>query len=152
MDRTTRSATRRARKARRLLPDGIENYEVVRMKKTKLHWLIGIALLVIALSCVVVAVAKRSRPSTGTITINNNSSIEIRHLYYSHVGQDDWSADQINATITAGSSKSVTLSWEQPEIRLIGEDQNGCFIYQTMAFGDAIVWTIGNDARFDCGG
>lgn len=124
------------------------------MKKHKLHWLLGLVILILGLSSVVVVMAKRgARISSASITITNNSSFEIKHVYFSHVGQDDWSADQLNDnSIGSGSSRTLAgVSWDQPNMRLIGEDQNGCFVYQTLASGQDSSWTIASDATADCG-
>ena len=87
------------------------------------------------------------------ITIANNSSREIRHVYLSAANGDNWGADQLSGTIPAGGG-SFTLdnvSCGGTGVKVIAEDQNGCFFYQVVACNDNVTWTITNDAVPDCG-
>jgi hypothetical protein len=43
------------------------------------------------------------------------------------------------------------VSCDAANIKAIAEDQNGCFLYQTVACGADSKWTITNDATPDCG-
>ncbi len=88
------------------------------------------------------------------ITIVNNSSREIRHLYLSPSNQDNWGPDQLGGTAISPGGGSYTLSnvsCDQANIKVITEDQNGCFLYNIVACGDSATWTITNDATPDCG-
>ena len=110
--------------------------------------------VVFALSSFAVAAAKRaSRTLSCDITITNNSSLEIRHVYLAHTDQNDWSKDQLNASsiLPNNSTTLSNISWDQPNIKLIAEDQNGCFFYQTVASEANSSWTISNNAVPDCG-
>jgi hypothetical protein len=92
--------------------------------------------------------------TTTTITIINNSSREIRHVYLSAPNQDNWGPDQLNHSVIAAGGGSFTLSnvsCSSSEIRVIAEDQNGCFVYHVDACGGSATWTITNDAAPDCG-
>ena len=104
-------------------------------------------------SLAAVAANRASRTPSFNITIANNTSLEIRHVYLAHSDQDDWSADQLNASsILAGRSTTLSnISWDQPNIKVIAEDQNGCFFYQTLACEENSTWTISNNATPDCG-
>jgi hypothetical protein len=87
------------------------------------------------------------------ITITNNSSRDIRHVYLSPSNQDNWGPDQVNGSIPPGGG-SVTLdnvSCAGADIKVIAEDQNGCFLYQVVACNNNVTWTITNDAVPDCG-
>jgi hypothetical protein len=87
------------------------------------------------------------------ITITNNSSRDIRHVYLSATNQDNWSADQLNGSIPPGGG-SVSLdnvSCAGADLKVIAEDQNGCFLYQVVVCTDNVTWTITNDAVPDCG-
>jgi hypothetical protein len=91
--------------------------------------------------------------SATSITIANNSSREIRHVYLSAANGDNWGADQLSSTIPAGGG-SFTLdnvSCGGTGVKVIAEDQNGCFLYQVVTCNDNVTWTITNDAVPDCG-
>lgn len=111
--------------------------------------------IIVALSSVAAVVAKRvtRSPSTSIKITNNSTTLEIRHVYLSHPDQDDWSGDQLGLTAIApgGSTTLNNVSCDQAEIRVIGEDQNGCFLYQVVACGGDVTWTIPNGATPDCG-
>jgi hypothetical protein len=92
-------------------------------------------------------------PST-SITIVNNSSREIRHVYLSPPDQNNWGADQlVNSVIPAngGSFTLANVSCGQSGIKVIAEDQEGCFIYQVVTCSDNVTWTITNSTTRDCG-
>ncbi len=92
---------------------------------------------------------------TTSVNIVNNSNKEIRNVYLSHVNSDDWSGDQLSAgaTITPGQSYNLgNLACDQQQVRVIGEDQDGCFVSTVVNCGDSATWTITNDAARDCGG
>ena len=124
--------------------------------KHKLHILFWSVVILIALSSAAAVAAKRAgRTSSTSITITNNTSgLEVRHAYLSHPDQDDWSGDQLGGTaITPGHSTTLSnVSCDQAQIRVIAEDQNGCFLYQVVACADNVTWTITNSATPDCGG
>ncbi|HLA10002.1 MAG TPA: hypothetical protein VJ023_05245 [Pyrinomonadaceae bacterium] len=87
------------------------------------------------------------------ITIVNNSSREIRHVYLSPPNQDNWSSDQLNgATIAPGGSATLSnVSCSGSEVKVIAEDGQGCFIYQVTSCTENSSWTITNEAAPDCG-
>jgi len=87
------------------------------------------------------------------VTISNNSSRAIRHVYVSAANQDNWGPDQLNGSIPPGGG-SFTLdnvSCSGSGAKIIAEDQNGCFLYRVVACNDNVTWTITNDAVPDCG-
>jgi hypothetical protein len=97
--------------------------------------------------------ARTTTPST-SVTIVNNSSREIRNVYLSHVDADDWSGDQLSEGSTIAPSHSFTLSnvtCDQQQIKVIGEDQDGCFLSTVVNCGDNSTWTVTNDTSRDCG-
>ena len=87
------------------------------------------------------------------ITIANNSSRAIRHVYVSAANQNNWGPDQLNGTIPPGGGTFTldNLSCSGAGVKIIAEDQNGCFLYQVVACNDNVTWTITNDAVPDCG-
>ncbi len=92
-------------------------------------------------------------PST-SVTIVNNSSQSIRHVYLSAVDQDNWGADQlVNSTIPSdgGSFTLANVSCDSASVKVISEDQDGCFLYKVVACSQATTWTITNNDARDCG-
>ena len=107
-----------------------------------------------AIFSVSMALPLLSRAQTSiSLNIVNNSNREIRHLYLSHVDADDWSGNQLgDAVISPGQSFTVSnLSCDAQQIKVIGEDQDGCFLSTVVACGGDAAWTITNDTARDCG-
>jgi hypothetical protein len=96
----------------------------------------------------------RARTTSTSVNIVNNSSREVRNVYLSHVDADDWSADVLgDGTILAGQSSSLNnLACDQGQVKVIAEDQDGCFLSTVVSCGDSASWTITNDTARDCGG
>jgi hypothetical protein len=88
------------------------------------------------------------------ITIVNNSSREVRHVYLSPPDQNAWGPDQLGSSAIAPDGGSVTISNVScggSSIKVIAEDHEGCFIYKVVSCSDTVTWTItSNDSR-DCG-
>jgi len=97
----------------------------------------------------------RSLARTATISVNivNNSSRDIRNVYWSHVDSDDWSGDLLgDQTITAGQSLNVgNISCDGQSVKVIAEDQDGCFSSTAITCGGDASWTITNGTTRDCG-
>ena len=91
-------------------------------------------------------------PLTLTIKVVNNSGWEIRHLYLSPVSNDNWGSDQLSAYISPGTTRTLNVSWDQSTVKLVAEDQDGCFLSTTVDATGSPVWTITSDASRDCGG
>jgi len=93
-----------------------------------------------------------ARPST-SVQIVNNTSRTIRYVYLSHVNADDWTGDQLGGSgISPGGSSTLSnVACDQSQIKVIGEDQDGCFVYQVVNCGGAATWTITNNTAADCG-
>src|SRR5882672_4359895 len=96
----------------------------------------------------------RAVATTASLRIVNNSTRTIRNLYLSHADADDWGNDQLgDASIGAGESFTISnFSWDQQQVKVIGEDQDGCFLSGVVSVSDNSVWTITNDTPADCGG
>jgi len=92
-------------------------------------------------------------PTTSTsVNIVNNSSRDIRNVYLSHVDADDWGTDQLTTPITAGQSFNLTsLACDQQQVKVIGEDADGCFLSTVITCGSSPTWTVTNDTSRDCG-
>ena len=97
--------------------------------------------------------SKAHAPTT-SITITNNSNREIRHVYLSAPDQDNWGSDQLVGSVISPNGGSFTISDANcggASIKVIAEDQEGCFMYQVVACGGSVSWTITNDTTRDCG-
>lgn len=90
---------------------------------------------------------------TTAITIVNNSSREIRHVYFSAPDQDNWGSDQLGNSVIAanGGSVAVNASCDGASIKVIAEDQDGCFVYKVVSCSESVTWTITNNDSRDCG-
>jgi hypothetical protein len=110
-------------------------------------------LMLVAVLCTLAALTPRATATTSlTISIVNNSGLEIRHLYLSPADNDNWGADQLNsAAIGSGATRDLQVSWDQSTVKLVAEDQDGCFLTTTVAATGTPAWTITNDTTRDCG-
>lgn len=87
-----------------------------------------------------------------SITVVNNSAKEISHLYVSAADNDNWGSDQLNdSAIGVGATRTLNVTWEQSTLKLVGEDQDGCFLTTTVDATSGIQWTITNDTPRNCG-
>src|SRR5205807_3494093 len=97
----------------------------------------------------------RSRTTASSVNIvNNSTSRQIVHVYLSHVDANDWSGNQLGDTTTIGPGQSSTVSnftCDQQQIKVIGEDQDGCFSSAVVNCGGYATWTLTNDTARDCG-
>ena len=112
-------------------------------------------LAILSLSLFALAVLSSARtPTTTSVNIVNNSNREVRNIYLSHVNADDWSANQLSngQVIAPGQSYNLSnVACDQQQVKVIAEDQDGCFLSTVSNCGDSATWTITNDAVRDCG-
>lgn len=90
-------------------------------------------------------------PATA-ITIVNNSSREIRHVYLSP-DQTHWGPDQLGSSVIAAGGGSVTITADcgGSSVKVIAEDHEGCFFYTAASCSSNSTWTITNATTPDCG-
>ena len=109
----------------------------------------------VALSIALFALTALSNARTATTSVNivNNSNKEIRNVYLSHVNVDDWGNNQLgDAIISPGQSFTLnSVACDQQQVKVVGEDQDGCFVSTVVTCGDNATWTITNDSVRDCG-
>ena len=113
-------------------------------------------LAILSLSLFALAALSSARTATFSTSVNivNNSNKEIRNVYLSHVNANDWSGNQLNegATIAPGQSYNLSnVACDQQQVKVIAEDQDGCFLSTVVNCGDSATWTINNDTARDCG-
>jgi|RhiMethySRZTD1v2_1073278.scaffolds.fasta_scaffold1091450_2 hypothetical protein len=128
----------------------------MRMKVRKLNTLsttVVVLSIFIAIMVCAPLLSRADAPVTG-VTIVNNSSREIRHVYLSPADQNNWGSDQLGSSVIAAGGGSVTLNvtCDAANIKVITEDHQGCFLYKVVACSQATTWTITNSDTPDCGG
>lgn len=97
--------------------------------------------------------SKAYAPTT-SITIVNNSSREIRHVYLSPPDQDNWGSDQLVNSVISPNGGSFTISdasCSGTSTKVIAEDHEGCFGYKVVSCSESVTWTISNEDSRDCG-
>jgi len=111
-----------------------------------------VLMLAAALCLLAVVIPRSSATSALTISIVNNGGSEIRHIYLSPPDNDNWGPDQLNeSVISPGATRNLNVSWDQSTVKLVAEDQDGCFLSTTVAATGSPVWTITSDTSRDCG-
>lgn len=110
-------------------------------------------LVILCIGLFALAALSSARTATTSVNIVNNSSKEIRNVYLSHVNADDWGANQLgDATIQPGQSFTLNnVACDQQQVKVIAENQDGCFLSTVVACGDNAGWTITNNTAADCG-
>lgn len=110
---------------------------------------------IVAALCILVALPllATARARTNSINVVNSSSRQIIHVYLSPVDADRWGTDQLNGSVIApGQSFEVSgVTCTQPQIKMVAEDADGCFLSAPVNCGGAVTWTITNDMEADCG-
>src|SRR5258706_15271597 len=121
-------------------------------RKSQRLIIIGVGLLIWA-SLPLFSSARSTTRMATSLSIVNNSTRDIRNVYLSHVDADDWSANQLgSATISGGQSFNLNVSpCDGQQMKVIGEDQDGCFVSTVVNCGDNATWTLTNDTARDCG-
>lgn len=94
-----------------------------------------------------------ARARTHSINVVNDSSRQIIHIYLSPVDADNWGPEQLGGSVIAsGQSFEVSnVACTQPQVKVVAEDGDGCFISAPVSCGGATTWTITNEAAADCG-
>lgn len=111
-----------------------------------------IVLTITVCALVAMPLLSSAHPSASGITVTNNSNREIIHIYLSPVEQENWGPDQLNnASLINGQSVTLSnASCSGAEIKVIGEDRDGCFLSAVVSCSGA-QWTITNETPADCG-
>jgi hypothetical protein len=87
-----------------------------------------------------------------SLSVANNSQKEIRHLFLASAGTDNWGDDLISEPITAGTSRSINASWNEATVKIVVEDEDGCFLNTTLDAAGTPNWTITSSTPRNCGG
>lgn len=100
------------------------------------------------------ALSSGRTPMATSVNIVNNSSKAISSVYLSHVNADDWTGNQLSngAVIAPGQSYDLSnIACDQQQVKVIGEDQDGCFVSTVVNCGENSSWTITASTPKDCG-
>jgi hypothetical protein len=109
-----------------------------------------ISLAVFGAICVLAPLANATAPSI-TVSVVNNSQKAVRHLYLASAGSDNWTGDQLSGDIGAGASQNLSVTWGESTVKLIAEDEDGCFLTTTIDNSGSPSWTITSSTTRDCG-
>src|SRR4030095_8905565 len=109
-----------------------------------------ISLAVFSAICVLTPLASATAPAL-TISVVNNSQKEIRHLFLASAGSDNWGDDQISEPITAGTSRNINASCNESTVKVVVEDEDGCFLTTTFDVAGSPNWTITSSTARNCG-
>jgi hypothetical protein len=95
-----------------------------------------------------------ARGRSASIKVVNNSEREIINLYLAHADSDDWGADLLpDSTLKTGQSFTISdVACDQPQIKVVAEDKDSCFLSTVVSCGDAVTWTITKDTAAECDG
>jgi hypothetical protein len=101
-----------------------------------------------------IGLAVRARTSnTISVTITNHSNREVRHVYVAAGDPNNWGPDQLHGSIPSGGSATLSdVGCDAASVRVIAEDNNGCFVYYNAACDANQTWEITDAATPDCGG
>ncbi|MGZ5434774.1 MAG: hypothetical protein ACXWID_00415 [Pyrinomonadaceae bacterium] len=120
-----------------------------RSNSNRKRW-IAIGLAVFALLTLPILASSRSIATS--VTIVNNSNREIRYVYLTPVDADNWSSNQLSNSLTPGQSTTLNgVSCSQQQLKVIGEDNDGCFVSTIVTCGENSSWTITDSTERDCG-
>lgn len=104
----------------------------------------------VSLFCVLTPLSSATAP-TLTLSVVNNSQKEIRHLFLASAGTDNWGDDQISEPISAGTSRNINASWNESTVKVVVEDEDGCFLTTTLDAAGNPNWTITSSTARNCG-
>src|SRR6266852_2808947 len=104
-------------------------------------------LIILCVAVLAVTALSSARTPTTSVNIVNNSNQEIRNVYLLHVNVDDWGSNPLgDATISPGQCFNLNnVACDQQQVKVIAEDQDGCFLSAVVTCGSSSTWTITND-------
>ena len=112
-------------------------------------------LAILSLSLFALAAISSARtPMATSVNIVNDSNKAIHSVYLSHVNTEDWTGNQLGNGVIIAAGQSYNLSniaCDQQQVRVIGEDQDGCFVSTVVNCGENSSWTITASTTRDCG-
>jgi hypothetical protein len=111
-------------------------------------------LVILSMTLFALAMLSSARTMTTSVSIVNNSNKAVVNVYLSHVNSDDWGVNQLgDTTISPGQSFSLNnVACDQQQVKVISEDEDGCYSSTVVSCGSSSTWTITNSTAKDCGG
>lgn len=134
-----------------------------KLESSRTHFIariLALAVVVCTVTCVQIFTVRGSASTAVSnalmgITVTNNSTREICHLYLTPVDHDAWGPDLMSEGTTIRTGQSFTVSdvaCSANEIKVVGEDREGCFVYGVVSCAQGSAsWVITNDTQRDCG-
>lgn len=109
-----------------------------------------VLVLMLGMVAILTPLSRATAPAL-SLSVVNNSQQEIQHLYLAPAGTDNWGADQLGSPIAPGVTRTLNVSWEQSTVKLVAEDEEGCFMTTTVDANGSAEWTISGSTARDCG-
>ena len=120
------------------------------LRKNGFIGLLSLLVVVAVLGCGTM-VSRAVAPVTN-ISVTNNSGRTISHVYLSPPNSDNWGPDQLNDSgLAPGASVTINNAACEGSVKVIAEDQDGCFITTVVQCSENAGWTIASDAPRNCG-
>ena len=122
----------------------------LRNSRINTGWRVAVLVVMTGVLIGAATLLSSAQPQTANITVVNNSGLTIHHIYFSPPDQNNWGPDQLNNS-TLGPGASVTISAScAGSVKVIGEDQDGCFVSSVVSCSENATWTIANNSARDC--
>jgi hypothetical protein len=112
-----------------------------------------VILAVVFCAIMLVPMRLRARADGTAISVTNNSSRRMVHLYLSPPNSDKWGADELDDAVMIPGDAFTLSNVDCPasSIKVVAEDQDGCFVSVVVACSENASWSITNDLTPDCG-
>ena len=95
-----------------------------------------------------------ARAENSNITVHNNSSFAIHHMFLSPVGEGKWGADQLGEHVVApgGQYELQDVPCADYDLKLIDEDGDECEVEVPEVCGADEDWNIEDAGLLECEG
>jgi hypothetical protein len=89
-----------------------------------------------------------------SVTLANNSSFAIKHIFLSAYDQESWGADQLGADVLESGQavKFEGIECNKYDLRLIDEDGDECVVQDIDLCLEDAQWELTNDNLLACQG
>jgi hypothetical protein len=91
---------------------------------------------------------------SANVTVHNNSSFALHHMFLSPVGEDQWGADQLRDKVVApGESYLLTeIPCADYDLKLVDEDGDECVLEVPAICGGNEDWNVADEGLLECEG